>query len=216
MSAEQTRERILDAAARRFARRPFAAVGIGDVAAAAGVTKAGLYLHFASKHTLALAIVEQHAAEVRANTMGLLARGLSGIETLVDITFMVAGMDVSDRHARAAMNLELGLSHSADAPTTLLDEWVKGSILVLEQAIADGDVRSEHDPEGLATMLVSHYVGVRRLSDLDDPAGFFAGVARSWRTSLPGFAHPHRVDYLVQFVDRRAALGVRNVAPFTG
>jgi AcrR family transcriptional regulator len=207
---DATREHILDIAARRFAHHAFATVGVGDVAAAAEVTKGGLYFHFSSKEALALAIMEHHAAEVRANTMQLLARQMSGLETLVDITFMVAGMDVTDHFARAAMNLEQVVRPS-DRPVGLLDEWMKGSILVIEQAIAEGDVRADQDPEELASMLVSHYVGVRRTSNLDDPAAFFAGIRNSWCTSLHGFANPRRLDYLVQFVGRRASAGVRNI-----
>jgi AcrR family transcriptional regulator len=56
---EQTRERVLDAAARVFANRGFAAASLDDVAAAAGLTKGAIYSNFRGKDELILALMEQ-------------------------------------------------------------------------------------------------------------------------------------------------------------
>src|SRR5262245_4622678 len=53
------REQILAAATRAFARSGFAATSLDDVAAAAGVSRAILYRHFASKADLYRAAVER-------------------------------------------------------------------------------------------------------------------------------------------------------------
>lgn len=61
-SGRETRERVVQAAAHLFARRGYSGVSIADVATAAGVSKAGLLHHFASKEVLFLAVVERFSA----------------------------------------------------------------------------------------------------------------------------------------------------------
>ena len=58
-AGRETRERVLQAAARLFSRRGYSGVSIADVALAAGVSKAGLLHHFASKETLFLSVAER-------------------------------------------------------------------------------------------------------------------------------------------------------------
>lgn len=209
--ADITRQKILDSASRHFAKRSFTSVSVDDILADTDVSKGALYFHFTSKHSLALAIIEHHAAAVRASTMELLTHQQSGLETMIEITFMIATLDARDDYARAALNLAGEIRRPGGRSADLVDEWMKGSTTVLEQAMADGDVRADCDPEMLAQVLVSHYVGVRQVNDLDDTAMFITNVKCSWCTTLPGFANPDRIDYLAQFVERRAAVAIRSI-----
>lgn len=65
---------------------------------------------------------------------------------MVEIAFMVATLDVRDVYARAALNLTAEVRRPGGPPVCLTDEWMKGSIMLLKQAIADGDVRDDCDP----------------------------------------------------------------------
>lgn len=57
-------ERILDAAAALFAERGVNAVGMGEVAAAAGCSRATLYRYFADRHELHRAFVHREARRI--------------------------------------------------------------------------------------------------------------------------------------------------------
>src|SRR3712207_4200289 len=57
VASGERREQILHAADDLFGRRGYAAVAIGDVAAAVGVTKAAIYHHFPSKAALYTAVL---------------------------------------------------------------------------------------------------------------------------------------------------------------
>ncbi len=59
LARAERREQILDAATRAFARRGFAATGLDDIAAEAGVSHVILYRHFASKTDLYRAVLER-------------------------------------------------------------------------------------------------------------------------------------------------------------
>lgn len=55
-----TRTRLLEAAARVYARRGFNGATLEEVAAEAGFTKGAVYAHFGSKENLLLALMEEH------------------------------------------------------------------------------------------------------------------------------------------------------------
>jgi AcrR family transcriptional regulator len=55
---EATRARILEEAARQAAQRGLTAVSLADVADAVGLSKSGLFKHFASKEAMQLAVIE--------------------------------------------------------------------------------------------------------------------------------------------------------------
>ncbi len=61
-----TRERILEVAARLFSEQGFAGTSIRDIADELGVTKAALYYHFPSKDAILGELVAQPLAAVRA------------------------------------------------------------------------------------------------------------------------------------------------------
>jgi AcrR family transcriptional regulator len=67
---EQTRQRLIDAAARVFARRGYQRATVDEIAAEAGFTIGAVYSNFAGKEELFLALadkeVEQRVAEIRA------------------------------------------------------------------------------------------------------------------------------------------------------
>lgn len=60
--ADETRERLLDAAAQLFAERGYARATTRDLAAAAGVNEVTLFRHFGSKKNLFAAVIERYAS----------------------------------------------------------------------------------------------------------------------------------------------------------
>jgi AcrR family transcriptional regulator len=65
MPRAERREQILGAATRAFARAGFAATGLEDVAAEAGITRVLLYRHFDSKADLYRAVLERACHSLR-------------------------------------------------------------------------------------------------------------------------------------------------------
>ena len=76
------REQILDAATRAFARTGFAATGLDDVVAEAGISRVLLYRHFDSKTDLYRAVLDR-ACEHLATTVGTENFSESTIPTLL-------------------------------------------------------------------------------------------------------------------------------------
>jgi AcrR family transcriptional regulator len=67
----QTRTRLLEAAARVYARRGFDAATLDEVAEEAGFTKGAVYDHFGSKENLLLALLDEHLSAQIGEQIGL-------------------------------------------------------------------------------------------------------------------------------------------------
>ena len=66
VTAEQTRERLLSAAADAFAERGYDGTRVADIAAAAGVSNGALYAHFGSKAELLVDALRTHGRRLLA------------------------------------------------------------------------------------------------------------------------------------------------------
>lgn len=210
---DTTRLQILRAASRQFAYRPYSLVSLDDILADAEVTKGAMYFHFRSKHALAIAIVE-HSAETGRTAAGeILARGLSGLEALIDISFLIAVFDINDELARAGLNLLESVGRADELQSRITGACVAGFAEIGRRAVEEGDVGTGRDPEAIARLLVSMYLGLRQTSDPGDPERFLSDLEKSWELVLPGFANPDRLGYLAQFIRRRTALAIKNASP---
>ncbi|MCF6475535.1 TetR/AcrR family transcriptional regulator [Nonomuraea sp. MG754425] len=67
VSAAETRERLLRAAADSFAERGYDGTRVADIAAAAGVSNGALYAHFGSKAELLVAALRAHGRHLLAS-----------------------------------------------------------------------------------------------------------------------------------------------------
>jgi TetR/AcrR family transcriptional repressor of nem operon len=206
--ADTTRRQILRAASHQFARRPYHDVGLDDILAEAELTKGAMYFHFRSKHALAVALIETQKAAGTTTLEDVLSRGLSGLETLIDASYMVAVLDVKTNAVRAALNLLDCVGKPEGLQQKLIDDWVKGLATVAEQAIAEGDFDTRCDPLALGRLIVSLHLGLRQTSNLDEPERFLLDLEKSWDMVLNGMLQPDRLDYFRQFVRRRTALAI--------
>ena len=115
--ADTTRHRLIAAASRQFAHRPYSMVSLDDILAEAELTKGAMYFHFSSKQALALAIIDDLTEMSRAAVIELLAREMSGLETLIDLVFLLSVQDTQHDVARAGVRLlEPWTTHTSCPP----------------------------------------------------------------------------------------------------
>jgi AcrR family transcriptional regulator len=207
--ADVTRRQILQAASHQFAQRPYHDVGLDDIVAEAELTKGSIYFHFKSKYALAIALIERHTAAGAAAVQDLVTRGFSGLETLIEFSFLIAVGDVTTDPARAGLNLLESVGRYEGLHERLLDSWAKALAGVVEQAIAEGDIDQRCDPLDVGRMMVSLHMGLRQTSNLDDPDRFLGDLEKAWALMLNGVLGPSGSDYFRQFLGRRAALAIK-------
>jgi AcrR family transcriptional regulator len=93
---EQTRERILRAAARAIRRHGYEGVGVAEVMRDAGLTHGGFYAHFDSRDALLAAAADQAGAESVESLNRALAAAKRGEELMA-----LVDAYLSDRHVDA-------------------------------------------------------------------------------------------------------------------
>ncbi|MDT7738421.1 MAG: hypothetical protein QOK09_1790 [Mycobacterium sp.] len=211
--SDTTRDQILRSAAHQFAQRPYYAVGLDDILAEAQLTKGAMYFHFRSKHALALAIVDEQIIRSDAAIKDLLTRKLSGLETLIDVSYLIAIGDITHDVTRAAFNLLESVGRTEKLQERLLHGWIELLGEITGRGIREGDIVDHGDPEDIGRLLVSIYMGMRQASSLDDPVVLLSDFQKALSTVLRGIVQPDRIDYFTQFVKRRTALAIKAVAP---
>ena len=209
--AGNTRHRLIAAASRQFAHRPYSVVSLDDILAEAELTKGAMYFHFPSKQALALAIIDDLTEMSNAAITELLARKMSGLETLIDLVYLLAVQDTQHEVARAGGRLLESLDNTTDMPTTLWQSWIDFVTTLIQKAIAEGDVIEDKDPVDVAKMLVALMVGTRRVGEPDQPEQHLDNLQKVWILALPSFTNPDRIDYFTQFIKRRYSLAVKKV-----
>src|SRR5438552_19046617 len=93
---EETRERILRAAARAIRKHGYEGVGVADVMKEAGLTHGGFYAHFESRDALLAAAADQEGAASSAHRTRASAAAKPGEELMAR-----AGARLPDGHAAA-------------------------------------------------------------------------------------------------------------------
>lgn len=211
--ADTTRRQILRAASHQFAHKAYGLVSLDDILAEAEVTKGAMYFHFRSKHALAVAIIEHRAAVARHAADKLVAHKLSGLETLIDFSYLMAVDDIGDVSTRAGLNLLESIGRTDGLQASVLGEWVTTFAEIGRRAVGEGDIVEERDPDDIARLLVSMYLGLRQTSNFAEPERFLHDLEMGWALVLPGFANPDRLEYFTQFLRRRTALAIKKATP---
>ncbi len=151
-------ERILAAAKALFAREGYASVAVRDIAEAAGVSKANIFHHFASKEALYLEVLRRSCESARALLQALEAEEAEPAERLR--RFMRGDLE------RALGDLDgtrLLLAEAFDATPAraraLVDEVFGADFRRLTGIVAggqrDGAWRRDLDPALLATLMIA-------------------------------------------------------------
>jgi TetR/AcrR family transcriptional repressor of nem operon len=214
--ADLTRRQILRAAARQFARLPYHQVSLDDVLAEAALTKGAMYFHFRSKHALALAIIEDQITLSNAAISDLLARKLSGLETLIDFSYQLAVRDISEDISRAALHLVESIGRVEGLQTKLHRHWIDNLTAAIQRGTGEGDVVEHCDAHDVGRLLASSYMGLRQTADLDEPGRFLTDFEKMWALMLPGFVHQDRIGYFRQFITRRTKIAIGSTSALAG
>lgn len=164
--AEETRRRIVRAAAERFAEHGYSATSLNDVIAAAGSTKGGFYFHFGSKAELGLAVVEETREQFRADVLSATSEHVRASDQLVATVRAIAAASKAKPVASGIGRLCMELREEPEIAPGDLDPygiWVDLVRGLLERAQREGDLDAAVDTLAAARYAVGAYVGVEFL-----------------------------------------------------
>jgi TetR/AcrR family transcriptional regulator, transcriptional repressor for nem operon len=185
---EQTRERILRAAARAIRKYGYEGVGVADVMKDAGLTHGGFYAHFESRDALLAAAAEQAGLESAASLARALTKAKPGEELMAIVDTYLA-----DSHVTAAEN---GLGCAIAAAGTevprqcpevrrAVTRRIKELIGLVEQQLPEWGKSSAHEK---AMPVVATLIGALMLARAVDDPQLSKGIRKSARELIHGAA----------------------------
>ena len=196
--ARRTRERLLRAAAKRFAADGYHGTSYNALIAASGMSKGAYYFHFASKKELALEVYRTKQAQVIAAAVAAARHERSPLERLFLILRARAEAFAADRSLRCLPRLSTDFARDPELATSVA-ELHANAIQPFAEALCEakqaGELREEVDPDAAARTIFATIVGVDEVSeretggrDLIDRSRDFWALLRLALASPPGDA----------------------------
>jgi AcrR family transcriptional regulator len=153
MTASERREAILAAAMAVFGERGYHGASIDEIAQAAGISKALIYEHFASKKELHASLLDRYAGELFARLEANAATGTGGEQRLRGGMEAFFGFVEEHREAFRVLLRDLNDAEVVEALAGVQEQAV-GVIAALMAADPDGaPAAADRDVEMLAAQL---------------------------------------------------------------
>ena len=173
------RERLLDATAELVAERGFHRVGIAEIGAAAGVSGAAIYRHFATKRDLLVALIDSVVAELLDGARAAIADAPSARDALLALVDAHVDFALRDRSIIAVYDQEAHNLPSEDRrrlrrqQRAYTELWVD-VVMVVRPDLSRATARAAvHAVFGLLNSVSDHSVRVPR----DDLAALLRAMA---------------------------------------
>ena len=167
---EETRQKIIAAAAPLFNKQGYAGCVIKDIMAATGLEKGGIYRHFESKEEIAAEAFD-YAWTV---SFAMRCRGMDEIPNHVDrLKHYIAGFVTRSSIPGGCPLLNTGVDSDNGNPIlrervkNALREWQKMLKSILADGIAAGTVRKDVDVEKVSRLIISGLEGGMLISRIE-------------------------------------------------
>jgi AcrR family transcriptional regulator len=185
--AELTRQALTRAAARSFDRCGYQRTTLFEVSRAAAMSKGALSFHFGSKEELADSVRREACTRTLEATEILRGKDQHPLQTLIDLTHLVAHQLAHDHLARAAVKLARELETPPDPEVNPLACWQQIFTAVARQAEEEGKLRAEATAEAVAELAFCLATGAHS-EQSDEDFDIHQRLARHWKLLLIGLA----------------------------
>ncbi|MDI3403260.1 ScbR family autoregulator-binding transcription factor [Streptomyces cavernicola] len=156
--AEQTRQRLLRAAAEVFDELGYAGTSVTKIVQRAGVTPGAMYFHFKSKDDLARAVIRAMPDTVLPLTEG------SGLQHLVDVILVWSQQLQHNPMMRAGVRLVVEQSAFGQSDASSFRDWERILTESLVKAQELGQLRDSVVPEEVAQLVLGATTGIQQYS----------------------------------------------------
>lgn len=203
--SEATRRRILESAVELFNENGYPATGLGDIIERAEMTKGALYYHFDSKEALATAIIEEGGGNLYRAFSRIQESSAPALERIIHGIFVVADMLNTDMMARGGLQLLRTFGEFNTAAARTYHGWMSEMAKRVGEAIEEGDLRPDLDPDALTETIIGALLGAEVLSSaFTSGADVLQRLGRTWGVLLPAVVTDESLDYFRQFLARES------------
>ncbi len=169
---QKTKANIIHQAAELFNRKGYAGSSIADIMQATGLKKGGIYNHFISKDELALQAFDYAFSLVRQKVWDQIKQEKNAIARLqamssvyleyIDNPPIPGGCPILN----TAIESDDTHPKLRDRARQAMDSWRNMIIKIVEKGIQKGEMRSDIEPDLIATILISTIEGAIMMSKL--------------------------------------------------
>jgi AcrR family transcriptional regulator len=203
--SEATRKKIVNAAVDLFAEVGYQATGLGDIIERAELTKGALYYHFDSKEALATAIIEEGVSTALIAFRNIGEPSAPALENMIHGVFFVAEMIRTDKMVRTGAQLLRAFGAFNDATVLTHGHLLAEMVNQARQAIAEGDLRDDLDPQAVGEVIVGAMLGAELMSNVGSGGSdLMDRIARTWSLVLPALATEGSLPYFGEFLARES------------
>ena len=203
--SEATRRKIITSAVELFNEIGYPAAGLGDIIERAEMTKGALYYHFDSKESLATAIIEEGSTLLANTFRNITTSSAPALEGIIHGVFVVADVMITDQIARSGTQLLRAFGEFNDVAARTYGGWTAEMTERTRQAIDEGDVRAELDPQAIGETIVGSMLGAELLASATTAgADVLQRVTRTWQVLLPAIVSQKSLAYFDEFLARES------------
>ncbi|NJK72494.1 MAG: TetR/AcrR family transcriptional regulator [Synechococcaceae cyanobacterium SM2_3_60] len=172
MTGSDTKAHILDHAAALFNQRGFAGTSMTDLMQATGLQKGGIYNHFNSKEELAIAAFTHAVKAIQARFRVALRRKQTAPDRLLALVEVYATMLDDPPVPGGCPLLNTAIDSDDQYPglrkqtQEAMNAWRQLLIDIVQRGIAKGELRTDAEPNSIATVVIATIEGGLMLSKL--------------------------------------------------
>lgn len=168
MSAEETRNRLLETALELIWQSNYNSVGVNEICKQAGVTKGGFYHHFESKAHLFCAASEHYWDNIKRELDTVLSPVNTPLEQLENLILFIFRNKFNAESAcvRGSPFFSAGLQTGCEEPMIndslqkMSQNGVKYNLALVRSLMAGGYLEGEVEPERVARLLSQYVQGL--------------------------------------------------------
>jgi AcrR family transcriptional regulator len=200
--AQQTRDRLVDGAARAFHRLGYGLATTADIAREAGATRGALYFHFPSKEDLARAVIDKEQ-ELSIDASGrILSLQRPPFETMLLLCVDLAERLRSDDIVKAGIRLTTEITQFDPPLLSPYEGWMSAFGGLAQQAVDTGEFRADLDAAAFARLLIPAYTGIQLVSDVfSGRADLMSRIRDLWLFLIPAVVAEDRAADARALVD---------------
>jgi AcrR family transcriptional regulator len=203
--SEATRRKIIASAVELFNEIGYPATGLGDIIERAEMTKGALYYHFDSKESLATAIIGEASARLTNAFRNISSSPAPALEGIIHGLFVVADLLMTDQIARSGTQLLRAFGEFNNVAARTYAGWTAEMTERTRQALDEGDIRGELDPQAIGETIVGTMLGVELLASATTAgADVLQRVAQAWQVLLPAIVSQESLAYFEEFLARES------------
>ena len=201
--SEATRKKIVDAAVDLFTELGYQSTGLGDITERAEMTKGALYYHFESKEALATGIIEEGTNSALTAYRNIGEPSAPALENMIHGVFVVADLIRSDKTVRTGAQLLRAFGKFNRATALAHGHLLAEMVAQARQAVVEGDLRDDLDPEVVGEVVVAAMLGAELVSNVSTGgADLIERIARTWSLLLPAVVTDGSLPYFREFLAR--------------